>query len=186
MKHARDVTSIDKVSMNMRSSSATLLMMMTIADPMSILQALEAHLSPSPLLAKLPIALELYAHLQLLSARIKSECRRALAEQEILADELMRKGVPPVKWLDCGALNQREGRRMKRWAGRDGEGRMFGFSLEFRKHVSEARLWYYDSSHCGGCRYLPGSNGSVSCGGESWLTPIVAHRQSLLGSGNDP
>lgn len=93
------------------------------ASLLSLLTALSIHLTPFPLLYALPSALQLFAHFQLVSERIKAEAARALRE-----DEKLR--------TTSSALNEKERRRVERWAGRDAVDAMLGFSVEFRKHVS--------------------------------------------------
>ncbi len=102
----------------------------------TLLAALQTHLTPTPLLNALPTALQLFAHFQLVSERIKAEAARALTEHDELVRELELSGVAQGDQVAMGALKKEEGRRLRRLAARDEEETMLAFSLEFRKHVS--------------------------------------------------
>ena len=102
----------------------------------TLLTSIQAHLSPRPLLNALPTALQLLAQIQLVSGQVKVEAARALREHDNLSRRLEERGIVEEEWVRYGALSKKEGRRLKRMTERDEGGKMMGFSLEFRKHVS--------------------------------------------------
>lgn len=113
----------------------------TSPDPHTILDLLRSSLIP--FYAKgLPTTLQLYAHLQLLSSRIRSEARRAVAEQERLIALLEQEGVDEADWLAHGALRRTDGRTLRRIGAEEGdeeltrEDRMMDLSFKLRLYVS--------------------------------------------------
>ena len=102
----------------------------------TLLSALRVHLTPTPLLNALPTALQIFAHFQLVSERIKDEARRALKEHEKLLRHLELFGSEEEDLVVMGALTKKEGKRLRSLAERDEGETILAFSLEFRKHVS--------------------------------------------------
>ena len=84
-------------------------------DPHEVLEIVRALLIPFQAKA-LPTTLQLYAHLQLISRQVRSEARRALAEQTRLVKLLEEAGVDESEWVRQGSLKKRDGKTLKRIA----------------------------------------------------------------------
>lgn len=108
----------------------------------SVLTSLRHHLLPSPLLSSLPSALALFAHLQLLSRVVRSQAAEALRVHDELVTRLAEEAVSGEEMVRRGILTRAERRQLKRWARRDEDDQMFGFSLEMRKHVSDTQAYW--------------------------------------------
>jgi hypothetical protein len=108
----------------------------------SVLTSLRHHLLPSPLLSSLPSALALFAHLQLFSRVVRSQAAEALRVHDELVTRLAEEGVSGEEMVRRGILRRVERRQLKRWARRDEDDQMFGFSLEMRKHVSDTQAYW--------------------------------------------
>lgn len=93
------------------------------ASPAEVLEALHAHLDPSPLVQLLPTALQLFSHVMLLSAAVGREAQSAL--------ELYEAGRGALRAADVRLLNSCAG---KEW------GVMYRLSLDMRRAVSTAKL----------------------------------------------
>ncbi|KAK8861530.1 hypothetical protein IAR55_002352 [Kwoniella newhampshirensis] len=104
------------------------------ASPALLLEALRAHLLPSPIFPRLQSALEIYAHFQILSRQLRSEAHRAVMIQEEMLQELDAAGYDPIEQVRRGTLNEYDGQIIGNIGKRDGDDMMFGFSLEFRKY----------------------------------------------------
>lgn len=82
-------------------------------DPSEILAVLPKRITISSL-KLLPSTLQLFAHLQLLSARIRREATRALEIHSELIEKLEEDGVDEKYWIAMGALKTSEGRALRR------------------------------------------------------------------------
>lgn len=105
--------------------------------PQDVLEALRLVLVPQPQLKKLPSALQFFAHLQLLSAQLRSEAIRALKAHKGLMVQLEEHGVVDDQdVMDWGVLTIREGEALEKVAGNKAEfpreDIMMELSLEFR------------------------------------------------------
>ena len=106
----------------------------------TLINALQAHLIPTPLLNTLPTALQIFAHFQLVGERIKLEAARALEEHHETLKSMDDRAIRLQDQVAMGALNEKDGRRLNKLAKRDEEETMFAFSMEFRKHVCSLLL----------------------------------------------
>ncbi|WWC68671.1 uncharacterized protein I206_102604 [Kwoniella pini CBS 10737] len=104
-------------------------------QPDLVLEALQAHLFPSPILSHLPNTLRLFAHFQLLSLQIQTEATRALIAHSRLVKKLTRKGYNLREQVLRGALNEKDGYDIQciKKNRQEASHRMLAFSLEFRK-----------------------------------------------------
>ena len=89
-------------------------------DPHEVLEIVRALLIPFQAKA-LPTTLQLYAHLQLVSRQVRSEARRALAEQARLVKLLEEAGVDESDWIRRGSLTNRDGMTLKKIAASEDE-----------------------------------------------------------------
>lgn len=72
-----------------------------MASPAEVLQALYAHLDPTPLVQLLPTALQLFSHIALLAEVVRSEALVALGHYESGRGALR---APDVRLLNACAL----------------------------------------------------------------------------------
>lgn len=108
------------------------------ASYQTVLQALEEHLEPTPLLSTLPSALNLFAHLQLVSRQITRQAAKALNYHQ---DTLVKhKGDNERRPETIAALSEVDMKRLGKMKARDEGDVMFGLSLELRRRVSRPRF----------------------------------------------
>jgi hypothetical protein len=105
-------------------------------SPDLLLGALRDHLLPDILWLKLPIALEIYAHIQLISRKIIAEAYQALSAQMRIAAELSELRIAKEDWAARGALTDREVQRLTGWTRQEQKAEaMILWSLTLRKRV---------------------------------------------------
>ncbi|WWD16561.1 hypothetical protein CI109_100988 [Kwoniella shandongensis] len=103
-------------------------------SPTLLLEALRAHLLPTPIFPLFTETLNIFAHFQLLSARLKEEARRALTMHNDLLAEYDETGLSNDDIVEMGSLTVQEGVTVERISKRDEGDLMSAFSLGFRKY----------------------------------------------------